>query len=139
MKNKQASLHSSRCFLVLSITLASNEFGLVDSNKVVAYKVFSGSYKTENFLLNLDRFLSRYQKRLTDLQGIIIIDAGGSFSQIRLVVTVANILAYVGKFKITQFNRPISLLGLVKLLSKLKWQKQIRPKYGATAVNKILS
>ncbi len=122
----------NKVFLVFNITPHEGELGLINKSQVLAKKIIDG-YTSEHFLLNLDRFLKKAKCPINQLQGIIINSSGG-FSQSRLIVTVANSLAYIGHCQITQLHRSVSLLNLVKLIPTLKWQTQVKPVYKYSVV-----
>ncbi len=82
---------------------------------------------TEQFLSTLNNFL--FTNKTITIKGIIVVQVQSSYSQNRIVTTVANTLAYASGFKIAQFNYSVPFPRLIKLLPKLKWQKQIKPKY----------
>lgn len=92
--------------------------------------------KNDRILSGIDRLLKKNKKKFSSLKGIIVINGPGSFTGIRVGLSVANTLAWALKIPVIGINlfqgkdsQELVKIGIKKLL-KTKNQKQVMPFYG---------
>ena len=103
---------------------------LDESGQVINKRLIKNGSRTEKLLASLVKFING---RAYKISGLIVVQGSGSFSQSRLVCTVANALAYAQNIKITS----VSLLSITETgdqLPHLRWQKMLQPVYHGPGV-----
>ena len=103
---------------------------LLTREKVVKQKVVTEGTRTEKLLPAIATFVGSRR-----MAGIIVAQGGGSFSQTRIICTVANALAYGWGIKVVAVPLGHALDQLMKKLPKFAWQKIILPIYSGPGVH----
>ena len=111
--------------------------GLFQSRqKVFWLKLKTQQNKSENLLSGIDRLLNQNKKTLKALNGIIVVNGPGSFTGIRVGLSVANTLVCVLRIPVIGINlnqgkdnQELLEQGIKRLL-KTKTSKPVMPFYG---------
>lgn len=117
-------------YLVINQAILPHSLMLVKKGTVISFPLKG---ERVNILKIIDQVFKRKKIKTKDVQGIMIFPDSTSFSQTRIIVTIANLM---GKF----LNIPISFLGkeeiknknlkqLIKLAKKKLERKIILPSY----------
>ncbi len=84
--------------MILTIRTDTNQtqLGLVDikHKQIAAYGWESGRQLSQQLLFEIDRLLHQANIDQSDLSGIVVYQGPGSFTGLRIGITVANALAY---------------------------------------------
>lgn len=136
-------------YLLLDTSCTKAQIGLADESKIFDKKIWD-SYQnlSDKLLPNIDKLLQKNKLKAEDLSGIIIYLGPGTFTGLRIGVTIANAFAYsldipiagikgksLGKekFEIKEL-KPIELDELLrkglKEISKKEKGKYVTPFYG---------
>ena len=71
------------------------EIGLFEDNKRLAYTAWAAHRElAETIQQRIEQLLDKHKNSLSDLQGIVAYEGPGSFTGLRIGLTVANALAY---------------------------------------------
>ena len=103
---------------------------LVNGENVFKQRQVKDGTRTEKLLPAIASFLGN-----GGVEGIIVAQGGGSFSQTRIICSVANALAYGWGIKVAAVPTAPTIQQVVKKVSKLRWQKIILPKYSGPGVH----
>ncbi len=122
--------------LILSIRTdkPEAEIGLFDGQTQLAYKTWQAHRELSNTIhIKIEQLLDQQHKKFQDVQGIVCFQGPGSFTGLRIGLTVGNTLAY-------SFNTPIVAERdegwLQKGITRLRNGKSdalALPEYGAAA------
>jgi tRNA A37 threonylcarbamoyladenosine modification protein TsaB len=102
---------------------------LVADKKVTNKKIVKNGTRTEKLVNAIFNYLAG-----ASINGIIVAQGAGSFSQVRIICVVANALAYAQQIKLTTVPVNTNLEQVSQRLSRLKWSKLILPKYNGPGV-----
>ena len=120
----------SKQYLYLDgVTSRDLRLALVTRENIVKHKVVAEGTRTEKLLPAIAAFVPK-----GGVSGIIVAQGGGSFSQARIVCTVANALAYGWGIKVVGVKSTLTLEQVGKKLPKFKWQRLVLPKYSGPGV-----
>jgi tRNA threonylcarbamoyladenosine biosynthesis protein TsaB len=121
--------------LVLRTDKPEAELGLFDDNRRLAYIKWPAHRElAEAIHKKIDQLLKPEGKSLNDIEGIVVFKGPGSFTGLRIGITVANALAYSQKIPIVARGELKWLeTGLKNILSGQNDRIAI-PEYGAPAV-----
>ena len=118
-------------------TANGNDIVLALLNKqgnILKFKKIKAKYKqSEKLLVNIDKIVGRSLKKLL---GVIVIKGPGSFTALRIGLTVANTMAWGLKLPIAglMFNDEIKEKSLIqqgyKQVKRIKKFKAVMPEYG---------
>lgn len=108
------------------------EIGLFEDEKQLAYETWQAHRQlAETIHIKIEKLLKSTGKVLDQLEGLVVYEGPGSFTGLRIGLSVANVLAY-------SFNIPIIGSGGeqwategVAALQAGKGQQQTSPVYGA--------
>lgn len=107
------------------------ELGLFDGDKKIAYyKWQAHRLLAETLHIKIKELLDSEKKNLSNLSGILVYSGPGSFTGLRIGVSVGNALSYGLNIPIYGANGDDWLKGLKKLLAGNN-DKQVHIKYGA--------
>jgi tRNA threonylcarbamoyladenosine biosynthesis protein TsaB len=108
------------------------EIGLYEDEKQLAYAVWTAHRQlAETIHAKLRDLLAQESKTLSDVGGIVAYKGPGSFTGLRIGVTVANTLAYALDVPIVGATEPKWLeTGITAILAG-KGEKLVLPEYGA--------
>lgn len=119
---------------ILTLNTSSNELelGLYQDQKKKAYlKVLTNNQLSEVLYLKIEQFLKKESLTLKDIDGINCFRGPGSFTGLRIGMSLANTLAYSLNIKIVgSIDKDWIKNGNQKLINKVD-QKMIVPFYGA--------
>ena len=83
--------------------------------------------------LQIEQLLHRHNKKLEDIEGIVIFKGPGSFTGLRIGFSVANLLAYSLKIPIiSSAGNDWAMTGIVRVLN-FEDEKVALPDYGVPA------
>jgi tRNA threonylcarbamoyladenosine biosynthesis protein TsaB len=108
-----------------------SEIGLYDDNQQLAYLVWE-AHRALGVTIHqkIDELLKGKGKTLNDLKGIVVFQGPGSFTGLRIGLTVANTLAYALHVPIVGAQDPAWLeTGITALLAGHD-DKLVMPEYG---------
>jgi len=100
------------------------------SGQIISQRLIKNGSRTEKLLTSLVEFIGKPPQKL---KGIIVVQGGGSFSQSRLVCTVANTLAYAWGIKVAATSSWPNTEE-ERELAHLRWQKILQPVYRGPGV-----
>lgn len=84
--------------MILYINTTPNnliEIGIKNKNKFIARRKFSSNHtQAEKLLPGIAKLLTASEIKLSDLEGLEVVNQGGSFTSLRLGVVTANALGY---------------------------------------------
>ena len=121
---------------MLIITLRTEkpeaEIGLYDGTKQLAYETWTAHRQlAETMHAKIRDLLETQSRTLRDLEGIVAFAGPGSFTGLRIGLTVANTLAYALDIPITPGKDPRWLESGIDMLLAGKGKKLALPEYGA--------
>ncbi len=88
---------------------------------------------SNTLLLKIEQILERNHSTLNSLEAIVVFKGPGSFTGLRIGITVANTLAFSLQVPITGISRDDWLQKGVDTVRKTKAGQLIMPEYGADA------
>lgn len=110
------------------------EIGLFDDRKQIVYQSWlAGHELSKTIHLKLEELLSSQNKTWHDIEGIVCYKGPGSFTGLRIGLTVANTLAYSLDIPIVAVISDNWLQQGVKKLLSSETDKVALPYYGAPA------
>jgi tRNA threonylcarbamoyladenosine biosynthesis protein TsaB len=81
--------------LVIKTDNPQAEIGVFDNQTKLAYKTWEAHKRlAETIHQTIDEVLAEAGKKLEDLQGVVVYEGPGSFTGLRIGITVANTIAY---------------------------------------------
>jgi tRNA threonylcarbamoyladenosine biosynthesis protein TsaB len=120
--------------LILSIRtdMPEAEVGLFEDSSKLGYKKWAAHRELSDTIhLTIKELLSKHYKSISEIQGLIVFQGPGSFTGLRIGISVANALAYGLSVPIVAGNGDDWLKqGTTKLISGQN-QQIVRPEYGA--------
>jgi len=123
---------------VIILTLRTDkpeaQIGLYDGNTQLGYEVWQAHRQlAETLHRKIADLLKLYSKTLKDIDGIICFQGPGSFTGLRIGLTVANTLAYALEVPIVAAQEPAWLEAGLTRLQAGENDKIALPFYGADA------
>ena len=122
--------------LILSIRTdkPQAEIGLFDGKTQLAYKTWQAHHELSNTIhIKVEQLLDQQHKKFQDVQGIVCFQGPGSFTGLRIGLTVGNTLAYSYSIPIVGTSGDDWVKdGLQKLCSGQN-DTLVMPEYGADA------
>ena len=125
--------------MILYINTSDEEkvaLALGKAEKLIAKREFKAKYRqSEKLMPAIDLLLTKTKIKLSDLEGVVVVNGPGPFTATRIGVTVANALAYGLNIKIAGLradefdNIEETVSGGWEKLSKTKKGKIIEPVY----------
>lgn len=108
------------------------EIGLYDGEKQLAYETWQAHRELSMTIhKKIDEILTSHNIKLSDLRGIVCFKGPGSFTGLRIGLTVANTLAYSLDIPIIGSSSENWQTDGIKEVSAGKNAKVIIPEYGA--------
>lgn len=108
------------------------EIGLYEDAQQVAYEVWTAHRAlAETIHGKLQTMLEEHGKHLQDIDGIVIFKGPGSFTGLRIGITVANTLAYALSVPIVGTTDPQWVESGLASLQNGGNDRQVQPEYGA--------
>lgn len=108
------------------------EIGLWDNEKKVELFAWeAGRQLSEQLLAKITELLTRQNSSFDDLHGIVVFKGPGSFTGLRIGVTVANAIAYSKNIPIVGSGGDNWQPEGISRLAKNEDDKQVVPEYGA--------
>lgn len=109
------------------------EIGLYDDDRQLAYEVWTAHRQlAETLHIKIEELLKGQDKKLTDIEGIVAYEGPGSFTGLRIGLTVANALSYSLPVPIVARGETWIENGIADLLKGAK-DKIALPNYGGEA------
>jgi tRNA A37 threonylcarbamoyladenosine modification protein TsaB len=102
---------------------------LLTREGVAKQKTVVDGTRTEKLLPSISSFLGK-----SKLSGIVVAQGGGSFSQTRIICTVANALVYGWGIKVAGVPASLSLAQVVARLPKVRFVRRLLPSYSGPGV-----
>jgi tRNA threonylcarbamoyladenosine biosynthesis protein TsaB len=116
--------------LTLRTDKPESELGLYENDKQLAYDVWEAHRRlAETLHLKINDLLASQGKSLSDLKGIVIYKGPGSFTGLRIGVSVANALAYSLNIPIVGETNTWIEQGIVRLKAGEN-DMSVVPEYG---------
>jgi len=110
------------------------EIGLYDGEKQLAYETWLAHRQlAETMHGKIEALLKKQQKDWSDVQGIVCYEGPGSFTGLRIGLTVGNALAYSYGIPIVATGDPQWLEAGIQRMLNGEDDKQALPFYGAEA------
>lgn len=110
------------------------EIGLFDNANQVAYETWAAHRElSATILVKVSEILKRNGKTLRDIQGVVGFQGPGSFTGLRIGLTVANTLAYSLQIPIVAAQHQNWRYAGIKRLLSGENDQVILPEYGAAA------
>jgi tRNA threonylcarbamoyladenosine biosynthesis protein TsaB len=111
-----------------------SEIGLFNYKEQLAYEVWPAHRElAETMHKKIAEILSKSSKNMNDIEGVVCFKGPGSFTGLRIGLTVGNALAYAQNIPIVARENPNWLETGIKELLAGKNDKVVTPKYGAKA------
>ncbi|OGL30628.1 tRNA (adenosine(37)-N6)-threonylcarbamoyltransferase complex dimerization subunit type 1 TsaB [Candidatus Saccharibacteria bacterium RIFCSPHIGHO2_02_FULL_47_12] len=108
------------------------EIGLYDDNKQLAYETWQAHRElSETLHQKIATILQKSNKDWQDIQGVVCFKGPGSFTGLRIGLTVGNALAYGLGAPIVSANGEDWVENGIKKLQKEEDEKIALPKYGS--------
>ncbi len=112
-----------------------SEIGLYDGNKQLAYIVWPAHRQlAETLHIKIEELLKSKAMSWQDIKGVLVYEGPGSFTGLRIGITVANVLSYSLGAPIVGAKSEGWLGNGIDMLIKGKDAKQVIPFYGAEAI-----
>lgn len=110
------------------------EMGLFENDKKLAYQKWEAHRQLADTIhQKLDKILNQLSIGLEDIDGIVVFKGPGSFTGLRIGITVANTLAYAQNIPIVAKTRQDWIKEGINDLMAGKNDKIALPEYGAPA------
>jgi len=121
---------------MLTLTLRTDnpeaEIGLYDDDKQLAYATWHAHRQlAETLHGKIKELLESQQKNLSNLEGIVVFKGPGSFTGLRIGLSVANTLAYSLDIPIVSCQNPDWLTHGIQRLQAGETEAVAMPEYGA--------
>lgn len=121
---------------MLTLTIRTDkpeaEIGLYDTTEQLAYTTWRAHRElAETLHAKLNEVLASQQKTLKDVQGIVVFKGPGSFTGLRIGITVANALAYSLSIPVVANEDPQWLQNGIARLENGDTDEIALPEYGA--------
>lgn len=111
-----------------------SEIGLYDEEKQIAYETWLAHRElAETLHIKIEALLKTHNKNWSDVEGIVCFQGPGSFTGLRIGLTVGNALAYSYHLPIVATQDPQWLESGIERLKKDENDTQALPFYGADA------
>lgn len=108
------------------------EIGLYDGSTQLAYKTWQAHRQlAETIHEKIRTLLDEQQKSLQDLAGIAVYQGPGSFTGLRIGMSVANALAYSLHIPIATATSDDWIAKALESIQKHPTKKPVTPKYGS--------
>lgn len=123
-----------KLILTLRTDKPEAEIGLYQGKNKLAYQTWQAHRSlAETIHTQIDKLINSKSKYLQDLQGIVCYEGPGSFTGLRIGLSVGNALAYANKIPIvTTGSENWIEVGINRLISGGD-EKVVLPSYGAAA------
>jgi tRNA threonylcarbamoyladenosine biosynthesis protein TsaB len=110
------------------------EIGLYDDDKQLSYEIWEAHrHLSETIHRKIEELLQLNNRTWQDIQGIVCFQGPGSFTGLRIGLTVGNSIAYSYSLPIVAMQDPSWLESGVKRLLRSESDTQTMPFYGADA------
>lgn len=93
----------------------------------------SGKQLSNELLLSIEQLLNESQQDYTNVKGVIVYKGPGSFTGLRIGITVANTIAYSSQIPIAGTSTEEWLKKGIDLLPQTEPGSQVLPEYGGEA------
>lgn len=125
-------------FLTIRTDKPEAEIGLFDGDKQLAYQSWPAHRElAETLHRTIDALLQGQSKTMADIAGIAAYQGPGSFTGLRIGLTVANALAYAYKLPVVATSGETWISDAAEQLQHAKLQRNDRryvlPEYGGEA------
>lgn len=108
------------------------EIGLFDGTTKIAYEEWdAGRQLAETIHRKIDSLLALNGLSLKDVEGIVCFEGPGSFTGLRIGLTVANTFAYALGVPIVGAQDPAWITAGIQRLENSENDRQVAPFYGA--------
>ena len=124
----------SQMILVLRTDKPEAEIGLFDGSNQVAYETWQAHRQlAETIHKKINGLLTAQGRTLGDISGIVVYRGPGSFTGLRIGVSVANALAYAQDVPIAAATGEDWIQTGIKELENAPAKRPVVPEYGAPA------
>jgi tRNA threonylcarbamoyladenosine biosynthesis protein TsaB len=120
--------------LTIRTDKSESEIGLYDNNDQLVYEVWHAHRElAETILKKIEEILSKSNISLSDIEGVVCFKGPGSFTGLRIGLSVGNALAYAQNIPIVTTEDPDWLEHGIEDILAGKNDKVAIPEYGADA------
>lgn len=125
-------------YLLINTTSQNQIEIYLQKGKKIYHEALKGDYKvSERLLFVIEKIFKKNKFTFKSLKGIIVINGIGSFTGLRIAISVANTLGYIYNAPVVDYiaikdeeiNIPVVFDKKIKELSKLGQQHLILPVY----------
>lgn len=121
-------------YLTIRTDKPEAEIGLFDDDRQLAYETWHAHRElAETIHHKIDDVLQKQGKTMADVQGVAAYQGPGSFTGLRIGLTVANALAYAYKLPVVATTGDDWIAEAAKLLPTAKPTTYVAPEYGGEA------
>ena len=119
--------------LTLRTDKPESEIGLYENEKKLAYETWEAHRQlAETLHIKIKAMLESCEKDWSDIAGIVVLAGPGSFTGLRIGISVVNALAYANGAPIVGTMKDTWIEDGIKLLLEGKNQGQVVPEYGSS-------
>jgi tRNA threonylcarbamoyladenosine biosynthesis protein TsaB len=112
-----------------------SEIGIYDNNDQIVYEVWHAHRElAETILKKIEEILSKSNIKLSEIEGVVCYKGPGSFTGLRIGLSVGNALAYAQNIPIVSKEDPDWLENGIKDILAGRNDKIAIPEYGADAI-----
>lgn len=113
---------NKRRILVIDTASMPPRLELLENDRKIAYKLIEGNRLAETLLHEVDLLLSEAGLSKKNISGVLVNKSSGSFTSLRIGITVANLLAY-------SLDIPVSSFMASNIKKEEKFSKPVMPYY----------
>ncbi len=134
VKSSKTTKKKSEIILTIRTDSPDAEVGLFSNLRQLDYEVWHADRNLSLTILGkIEELLKRNKKSFDELDGVVVFKGPGSFTGLRIGLTVGNTLAYGLRIPIVSSDAEAWIQDGIKCLQKGKNEKITTPEYGREA------